>query len=232
MTAAITVLATIILVLIKGNYVDKSKLGCNDNVYWSFGESTNITIPLNGIINENRDNVCEIACNKDINCNGWLININKNECYLYTFIDGPLIYNCESNNINKYYGKIKKCINNNKLKSNNIISYYDNQNNKEFIYNKHGCVEPAKRFKYIGCIDNKDINVESDNIYEGISYINNCFGLCLNKSSYVGMRKDICYCLSSINEIPMNQKCTTKRSTTILQMSQGKLFVTNLCTFI
>ena len=54
------------------NYINESSLGCNGNVYWYYGDSTQttmISIPLKGITNNIKSKMCQKACNNDINCN-------------------------------------------------------------------------------------------------------------------------------------------------------------------
>ena len=115
---AVTVLALIIsfIVITNGGYVTEKELGCQGNVYWNFGKS------ISNVVNTatNKES-CKLACNNDNNCDGWGININNNECNIFTFIDGGFVYNCQVNDAVTHEGGVKECLTNDKLKSSYII---------------------------------------------------------------------------------------------------------------
>ena len=104
------------IILTNGNYVKETELGCQGKVYWNFGKS------ISNVVDNASDKVsCKLACNNNVNCDAWGINISNNECNAFRFIDGGFVYNCEVNNAVEYEGGVKECLTNDKLTSSRIV---------------------------------------------------------------------------------------------------------------
>ena len=128
---SVTLVASILalIVVTNGSYVTETELGCHGNMYWNFGNSIS-----NVVDNASNKESCKLACNNNINCDGWGINVNNNECNIFTFIDGGFVYNCESNDAVTHEGGIKECLTNDKLKSSRIVGLNGNRVAGKFEY--------------------------------------------------------------------------------------------------
>ena len=135
-----------LLSVMKSEYINKSIFGCNDNVYWNFGDSIKKGISINDTL-KNKNDLCRSICNNNDNCDAWGININNdNICNIFTFMDGNIAYNCDiKRDIHSdmmYYGEIKECLSNKVLNSSYIIGLNNKTINKPLQYNaKSGCFE-------------------------------------------------------------------------------------------
>ena len=118
-----------LIIVTNGNYIKETELGCRGNAYWNFGKS------IKNVVDTASDKEsCKLACNNNINCDGWGININNNECNIFTFIDGGFVYNCEVNDAVTHEGGVKECLANNKLISSHIVGLHGNKVAGKFIY--------------------------------------------------------------------------------------------------
>ena len=130
MSVTLVALVLSFIVVTNGDYVTEKELGCQGKVYWNFGKSIS-----NVVDNASDKESCKLACNNNVNCDAWGINISNNECNIFTFIDGGFVYNCQANNAVVYEGEIKRCLASNKLLSSHIVGLNGDKIAGEFEYN-------------------------------------------------------------------------------------------------
>ena len=155
MSAVQSLIVVILFVVSNAKYITNSELGCNDDVYWNFGNSTKTVINLNNNSYSN-NHLCRNLCNKDINCHGWGINTyNNSECNLFKLNnDTTCIYNCESNDNTLYYGEIKTCLRNNSLQFTSIIGVNDDERiTNKFVYNQSSKCFNQSKTSGLFCVD-------------------------------------------------------------------------------
>ena len=122
-----------IIVISVSQYIRDDLLGCKGVIYWNFDETLTVdVIALNDVLN--KEVVCKEACNNNDNCNAWGIYVNDDQfCNLFDINNKGLLYNCQLNDITKYYGQVKQCPNKD-LTTSNIAKMNHEKADSKLVY--------------------------------------------------------------------------------------------------